>query len=93
MNIVGSIFNLHKCEANTCYYQRLNNWKSADFAHTMLCNQRPVTPPVFKHSDNEQLHLDFNLRAGNYNRSSLPGEMMQPLPRCGAGAIHQQSCA
>ena len=70
---------LRKCEANAYYYQRLSGWKSDTFAHTILFNQRPMTPPpVIKLSGNERLHLDFNLRLGNYNRSSLLGEMMQP---------------
>ena len=70
---------LRKCEANAYYYQRLSDWKSEAFAHAVLFHQRPHTPPpVIKLSGNEQLHLDFNLRLGNYNRSSLLGEMMQP---------------
>ena len=45
----------------------------------MLFHQRPHTPPpVIKLSGLEQLHLDFNLRLGNYNRRSLLGAMMQP---------------
>ena len=71
---------LRKGEANAWYYQRLSNWKSEAFAHAILFHQRPHTPPpVIKLSDNEQLHLDFNLRLGHYNRSSLLGAMMQPL--------------
>ncbi|ORM68986.1 mannosyltransferase [Pantoea wallisii] len=71
---------LRKGEANAWYYQRLNNWKSEAFAHAILFQQRPVTPPpVIKLGGNEQLHLDFNLRLGHYNRSSLLGVMMQPL--------------
>ncbi|NIE52562.1 mannosyltransferase [Pantoea sp. Ap-870] len=70
---------LRKCEANAYYYQRLNNWQSDAFAHTVLFHQRPHTPPpVIKLSGIEQLHLDFNLRLGNYNRRSLLGAMMQP---------------
>lgn len=71
---------LRKCEANAYYYQRLSNWQSEAFARAVLFHQRPHTPPpVIKLSGNEQLHLDFNLRLGHYNRSSLLGMLMQPL--------------
>ncbi|WP_145339431.1 glycosyltransferase family 32 protein [Pantoea sp. PSNIH1] len=71
---------LRKCEASAFYYQRLNNWKSDAFTHAILFHQRPHTPPpVIKLDGHAQLHLDFNLRLGNYNRSSLLGAMMQPV--------------
>jgi hypothetical protein len=45
---------------------------------------------VIKLSGNERLHLDFNLRLGNYNRSSLLGQMMQtPAPIALASAINK----
>jgi len=70
---------LRKCEANAYYYQRLNNWQSDAFAREILFHQQPHSPPpVIKVDSREQRHLDFNLRLGNYNRSSLLGAMMQP---------------
>lgn len=82
---------LRKCEANAYYYQRLSGWKSEAFAHAVLFHQRPLTPPpVIKLSGNEQLHLDFNLRLGHYNRSSLLGQMMQtPAPIALASPINK----
>ena len=46
-----------------------------------MFQQRPQTPPpIIKLTGNERLHLDFNLRLGLYNRSSLIGEMMHTTP-------------
>lgn len=70
---------LRKGEANAYFYQRLSGWNSAAFAKSVLFHQRPHTPPpVIKLSGNERRHLDFNLRLGNYNPTSLLGQMMQP---------------
>ncbi|MDF7659667.1 capsular polysaccharide synthesis protein [Erwiniaceae bacterium L1_54_6] len=70
---------LRKGQANAYFYQRLSGWNSAAFARSVLFQQRPHNPPpVIKLSGNERLHLDFNLRLGNYNRTSLLGELMQP---------------
>ncbi|WP_316044366.1 MULTISPECIES: capsular polysaccharide synthesis protein [Pantoea] len=69
---------LRKGEANAYYYQRLHADSSSAFAHSVLFQQRPQTPPpIIKLTGNERLHLDFNLRLGLYNRRSLMGEMMQ----------------
>ncbi|WP_349254245.1 glycosyltransferase family 32 protein [Pantoea anthophila] len=68
---------LRKGEASAWYYQRLHADSSSAFAQSVLFQQRPQTPPpIIKLTGNERLHLDFNLRIGLYNRSSLIGEMM-----------------
>ena len=76
---------LRKCEANAFYYQRMHSWDSDAFARMVMFNQRPQTPPpIIKLTGNERLHLDFNLKLGFYNRTSIIGEMMhartQQLP-------------
>ena len=72
---------LRKGEASAWYYQRLHADSSSAFAQSVMFHQRPQTPPpIIKLTGNERLHLDFNLRLGLYNRSSLIGEMMQTTP-------------
>lgn len=72
---------LRKGEASAWYYQRLHADNSSAFAQSVLFQQRPQTPPpIIKLTGNERLHLDFNLRLGLYNRSSLIGEMMHTSP-------------
>lgn len=73
---------LRKGEASAWYYQRLHADSSTAFAQSVMFQQRPETPPpIIKLTGNERLHLDFNLRLGLYNRSSLIGEMMHtPSP-------------
>ena len=72
---------LRKGEASAWDYQRLHGDNSSAFARSVMFHQRPQTPPpIIKLTGNERLHLDFNLRLGLYNRSSLIGEMMQTTP-------------
>ncbi|MEG3111596.1 MULTISPECIES: capsular polysaccharide synthesis protein [Pantoea] len=70
-------FYLRKGEANAFFYQGLHADNSDAFARSVLFQQRPQTPPpIIKLTGNERLHLDFNLRLGLYNRTSLIGEMV-----------------
>ncbi|HAI05110.1 MAG TPA: mannosyltransferase, partial [Pantoea sp.] len=56
---------LRKGEANAYYYQRLHADSSRAFAHSVLFQQRPQTPPpITKLTGNERLHADFHLRLG-----------------------------
>ncbi|MEQ4582760.1 MAG: mannosyltransferase, partial [Pantoea agglomerans] len=72
---------LRKSEASAWFYQRLHDDSSSAFAQSVMFQQRPQTPPpIIKLTGNERLHLDFNLRLGLYNRSSLIGEMMHTTP-------------
>lgn len=72
---------LRKGEASAWYYQRLHADSSSAFAQSVMFHQRPQTPPpIIKLTGNERLHLDFNLRLGLYNRSSLIGAMMHTAP-------------
>ncbi|MGC0878452.1 capsular polysaccharide synthesis protein [Pantoea agglomerans] len=72
---------LRKSEASAWFYQRLHADSSSAFAQSVMFQQRPQTPPpIIKLTGNERLHLDFNLRLGLYNRSSLIGEMMHTTP-------------
>ncbi|KOA70921.1 capsular polysaccharide synthesis protein [Pantoea sp. CFSAN033090] len=72
---------LRKSEASAWFYQRLHADSSSAFAQSVMFQQRPQTPPpIIKLTGNERLHLDFNLRLGLYNRSSLIGEMMNTTP-------------
>jgi hypothetical protein len=79
---------LRKGEANAWLYQGLHAGSSAALARSVLFHLRPDTPPpVIMLTGHDRLHLDFNLRLGFYNRSSLMGEMVQaaapgslPLP-------------
>ncbi|WP_312242212.1 glycosyltransferase family 32 protein [Pantoea sp.] len=73
---------LRKCEANAFYYQSMQDRDNGALARMVMFNQRPQTPPpIIRLTGNEQLHLDFNLKLGFYNRTSIIGEMMQARTR------------